>query len=340
MTLQPDALHQEDAEADDTDELAKEPVEGDGAEDQESDPDTQDPEPNDQAGEESPEATPAEIEARARALGWKPKAELGHAPKGGVIEDPAEWVTRYEQNVPILTAANKRLEEALKKVNSRVDQEVATRTDRAIKAAKAAFERQLKTERSTLASQYDAWITQGAEPAEIQRRLRAKDAALAKADADAAKARDDEFAEPKAETKEQSGESAPEWQDAYADFEQRNSSWYGPNRGMSARAREIGAIVDQEGRFGDDPVGAFKEIEKRMRAEYADHPTFRARQPRTSAVATNGARGARGARSAPSLTGDDEKTFTMLFRQGAYGDPKTADKAKAMAEFAEDLKDV
>lgn len=331
MTLQPDALHQDDAEAVETDDPAEEIVEGDGTEDQESAPEPQDETTT--PGEEAPWA--AEDEAEARKTNWRPRSEWQGEPPKGFVDDPREWNKRQET----LTVVNRRLESELKKAR----EETARKTESAIKAAKAAFDRQLKAERDSFEARLDRWVANGSDERERLQRMADSRKALADHDEKAKKAVDAEFGETEQELQQPDG-PAPEWKTAYASFEQRNAGWYGTNKGMTARAREIAQEVDGEGKFADDPDGSFVEIEKRMKAEYADHPAFKSDRraaPRSSAVATNGARGTRnGSGSSSALTAEDQRAFDLLVRQGAYGDPKKVDRQKAMAEYLEDSKDI
>lgn len=323
MQEQLDAPHPEDdADATEADDLEQEVVEGDGGE-----------QPGSQEGAASPEEAPEKDpeRERARETGWKPRDEWPGEPPKGFIEDPAEWNRRQDT----LAVANRRLEDELKKVNAGVDQKVARATDRAVKAAKAAFDRQLRTERETLEARFDHWIAEGGKPEEIRARIADKREALAKADEKAAKARAEEFGD--------AAETPPNTEPpmAYTEFVERNKSWYGANKGITARAWEIAVDVETAPGFSGDLDEAFKEVERRVREEYADHPVFRAPKrtaPKVTSVATNGGRGLNGG-AAPQMTEEDKQAFDIIFRQGGYGPPRTTDRKKAMAEYLEDTKE-
>jgi len=75
--------------------------------------------PADQTTDQIVDAPDAEIEARARQMGWHPKSEFNGDDSKWV--DAAEFVRRGEEVLPILRHTNRRLEEQLRTQNAELD---------------------------------------------------------------------------------------------------------------------------------------------------------------------------------------------------------------------------
>lgn len=198
-------------------------------------------------GAEAPEAAAPDLDAedRAMAMGWTPKGQF----KG----DPAKWVDaetfvkRGEEFLPFLKANNRRLEDALKRSETKLgklEKTLETFADHHSKTEARMFERAVKEVQSRL----DA----AAESGDVQAVRDATDELVA-LNNDAATPAPKVTPEPEGEP-----EQLTDWK--------AENPWFGRDAAMRGAAIEIVNELIAEG--VNDLGKQLKEVDKRIRADF------------------------------------------------------------------------
>lgn len=197
------------------------------------------PEPDAPAPQTDNQTDAPSYEDRAMAMGWTPQSQFKGDPEKWV--DAETFVKRGEEFLPFLRANNRRLEQALERANSKIEE-----MDKGLKTAIAqlskADQRAYVKAKADLEAELEQYAAAG--------------------NAEAVKAVTKDIVELERETvaKVDAGESNPDF-DAWREA----NPWFGKDKAMTAACAAIGEEVLAEGYTGKAQI---REVDRRIREEF------------------------------------------------------------------------
>lgn len=197
------------------------------------------------------EDQPADVEARARNLGWKPLDQFKGDEKDFI--DASEFVRRGEEVLPIMKAANSKLEKQVQRLEKTLEKFAEHHS----KTEARAYERALSDLEARQAEAVEA--NDHAAVKEITKEM----VALEK-----------EVAKPKADETDDGEEAFNDWK--------AENPWFDKDKGL--RAAAIGIAEEIKNDF-KDPVKQRAEVVKRIKADFPEKFT---NPRRTQAAAVEG----------------------------------------------------